>query len=296
MSAPFPPPPELPVLLAGPTAGGKSALALRIAAAQGRVVVNADALQVHDSWRVLTARPGEMDLAAAPHALYGHVTRGQDYSVGHWLRDLAPLLDTSPAPVIVGGTGLYFTALTRGLAVIPPVPPDIRARADALLAEGGIDALLPGIDARTLAGIDTRNPARLQRAWEVRAATGRGLADWQAETGPPLLPPHRAHRLILDPGPALAARIARRFDSMLEEGALEEVRAALPHWPPAGAGNGAPPWTRAIGAPELVAHLRGHISLSQAREDAILATRQYAKRQRTWFRNRLSDWNRLPQD
>lgn len=284
------PPPDLPVLLAGPTAGGKSALALDLAQAQGRRVVNADALQVHAAWNVLTARPPAEDLARAPHALYGHVPIGAEYSVGHWLREVAPLLAEVPAPVIVGGTGLYFTALTRGLAAIPPVPPEIRAEADATLAQGGIAALLAGLDAGTAAGIDRRNPARVQRAWEVLRATGRGLADWQARTGPPLLDPARATRLILDPGPALAERIARRFDAMLAAGALEEARAALPHWPE---GAPLPPWTRAIGAPELIAHLRNQMSLDQARDAAILATRQYAKRQRTWLRNRLADWRRL---
>jgi len=288
------PPPDLPVLLAGPTAGGKSDLALRLARAQGRAVVNADALQVHDAWSVLTARPGAADLARAPHRLYGHVTRGADYSVGHWLRDLAPLLAVRPAPVIVGGTGLYFTALTAGLAGIPPVPPEIRARSQALLAEGGVAALLAGLDPATAARIDRRNPARVQRAWEVLVATGRGLAGWQAETGPPLLPPAQAVRWLLDPGPALAGRIAARFDAMLAGGALDEARANLAHWPGPDAPGPAALWTRAIGADELVAHLRGQMSLSQARESAILATRRYAKRQRTWFRNRMGDWSPAP--
>lgn len=289
------PSPERPVLIAGPTASGKSALALRIAAAQGRTVVNADALQVHAAWRVLTARPGAADLAAAPHALYGHVQCGQDYSVGHWLREVAPLLAARPAPVIVGGTGLYLTALTRGLAVIPPVPPEIRAEADARLRAEGAAALLAELDPETAARIDRRNPARIQRAWEVLAATGRGLAAWQAETGPPLLPETGATCWLVDPGPALATRIADRFAAMLAEGALDEVRAALPRWPGPDSGFPAPPWTRAIGAAELIAHLRGHISLDQAQADAITATRRYAKRQRTWFRGRMAGWQAPPQ-
>lgn len=288
------PDPDRPVLLAGPTASGKSALALAIAAVQGRTVVNADALQVHAALPILTARPGPADLAAAPHALYGHVPPGADYSVGHWLREVAPLLALRPAPVIVGGTGLYFTALTEGLAWIPPVPPEVRAQADRLLAAGGIAALLPGLDAATAARIDLKNPARVQRAWEVLAATGRGLADWQADTGPPLLPPGQAERWVLDPGAALAARIATRFDAMLATGALQEVRNSLPDWPEPDDPAPPPLWTRAIGAPELVAHLRGQMSLSQARDTAIAATRRYAKRQRTWFRNRFGDWQRLP--
>lgn len=287
------PPPDRPVLLAGPTASGKSALAVDLARRQGRVVVNADALQVHDTFRLLTARPDDADLAAARHALYGHVPRGCDYSVGHWLREVAPLLAARPAPVIVGGTGLYFTALTQGLAPIPPVPPAVRARADALLAGGGIAALLPALDAATASRIDLSNPARVQRAWEVVTATGRGLSDWQADTPPPLIRQADATCWILDPGPALEGRIATRFDSMLAKGALDEVCAALPHWPAPDTPDPPPLWTRAIGAPELVAHLRHQMSLDDARAAAILATRRYAKRQRTWFRNRLGDWIRL---
>jgi tRNA dimethylallyltransferase len=291
MMPPLPlPDPARPVLLAGPTAGGKSALALDLACRQGRAVVNADALQVHAAWRVLTARPGPADEGAAPHLLYGHVPTGAPHSVGHWLREVAPLLAQRPAPVIVGGTGLFFSALTGGLAAIPPVPAAVRDAADRLLAEGGLAALVAGLDAATAARIDLRNPARVQRAWEVRAATGRGLADWQAETGPPLLPPAAAERWLLDPGAALAGRIADRFDAMLAGGALDEVAAALPLWP---AAPPLPPWTRAIGAAELVAHLRGQMSLPDARAAAISATRAYAKRQRTWFRNRFADWRRL---
>lgn len=289
------PPPERPVLLAGPTAAGKSALALALARAQGRLVVNADALQVHAAWRVLTARPSAAEEAAVPHALYGHVPTGAAHSVGHWLREVAPLLARRPAPVIVGGTGLFFSALTEGLAPIPPIPAEVRAEADALLATGGLEALAAGLDSATAARIDLRNPARVQRAWEVLAATGRGLAAWQAETGPPLLRPERAVRWLTDPGAALAGRIAARFDAMLAGGALDEVRAALAHWPAEdGAPQPLPPWTRAIGAAELVAHLRGHISLAEARDTAIAATRRYAKRQRTWLRNRFADWSAAP--
>jgi tRNA dimethylallyltransferase len=285
------PAPDRPVLLAGPTAGGKSALALALADRQGRAVVNADALQVHAAWQVLTARPGAEETGAVPHLLYGHVPTGAPHSVGHWLREVAPLLALRPAPVIVGGTGLFFSALTEGLAVIPPVPAEVRQAADAARASGGLAALVAGLDPATAARIDLRNPARVQRAWEVLRATGRGLADWQSETGPPLLPPGAAARWLLDPGAALAGRIADRFDLMLAGGALDEAEAALHHWPDR---PPLPPWTRAIGAAELVAHLRGQISLADAREAAIAATRNYAKRQRTWFRNRFADWLRLP--
>lgn len=277
---------ELPVLIAGPTASGKSALAMELAARDGRVVVNADALQVYGNWRLLTARPTKEDEAAAPHALYGHIARDQDYSVGHWLRELAPLLASRPV-VVVGGTGLYFMALTEGLAEIPPVPAEVRAEADALRATD-LAAMLAALDTATARRIDRQNPARIQRAWEVLRATGRGLAQWQAETGPPLLPLARAETLVLQPSvPWLDARIARRFDQMMADGALDEARAEAAHWDPAR------PSSRAIGAPELMAHLQGQISLPQAVEAAKLASRQYAKRQRSWFRSRMQGWRSL---
>ena len=280
--------PARPVLIAGPTASGKSALALRIAQALGGAVVNADALQVWSCWRVLTARPSPEDEAAAPHLLYGHVAPGRAYSVGDWLAEVAGLLEQNRPLVIAGGTGLYLTALTSGLAVIPPVPPQIRAEGDAWLARGGLSGMVEALDARTRAGLDLRNPARVQRAWEVLRATGRGLADWQAETPPPLVAPEAAQRIVLQMDrDRLARRIARRFDAMLDAGALEEVRQALPLWQPGAQ------WTRAIGAAELKDHLEGRVTLAEARERAIIATRQYAKSQRIWFRNRMRGWPTL---
>ena len=274
---------DAPVLLAGPTGSGKSALAMELAARDGRVIVNADALQVYDCWRVISARPTVADEAALPHALYGHVGRDSDYSVGAWLRDVAGQL--SRPVVIVGGTGLYFRALTEGLAEIPPVPAAIRAEADALRLSGQVDVMRTALDAVTAAKTDLLNPVRVQRAYEVQRATGRGLAAWQAETAPPLLRLCDTQTLVMQPTvPWLDARIARRFSVMLDEGALDEVRAALPYWQPDR------PWARAIGAPELVAHLRGEVSLTAARDAAILASRQYAKRQRTWFRTRMANW------
>jgi tRNA dimethylallyltransferase len=277
---------EAPVLIAGPTASGKSALAMDLAARDARTIVNADALQVYENWRILTARPSPADESALPHALYGHVAHDQPYSVGHWLREVAPLLQ-HPV-VIVGGTGLNFTALTRGLAEIPGIPPEIRAEADARMASDGRAALLADLDPATLARIDPLNPVRVQRAWEVWRATGRGLAAWQDATPPPLLPLSRAEALVLSPQTAwLNDRIDRRFAAMLAAGALEEARANLPHWSPR------LPSSRAIGGPELIAHLQGRISLDQATADATLATRQYAKRQRTWFRSNMRDWTQL---
>lgn len=237
---------------------------------------------------MLTARPSDTEEARAPHHLYGHRAIGQDYSVGHWLRELKPLLDGPDRPIIVGGTGLYFAALTQGLAEIPSTPPAIRAEADARLARDGADALLAELDTATAAKIDQLNPARIQRAWEVMRATGRGLADWQADTGAPLLPLDQTCPIVLDADRDwLAQRIDQRFDQMIAQGALDEVRAVLNRWDPTAL------WAKAIGAPELAAHLRGELSLHAATHAAKLSSRQYAKRQRTWFRNRMTGWYRI---
>ncbi|WGH78750.1 tRNA (adenosine(37)-N6)-dimethylallyltransferase MiaA [Jannaschia ovalis] len=277
---------DRPVLIAGPTASGKSALALALAEAQERPVVNADALQVFADWRVLTARPSPDEEARAPHHLYGHVEWTRAYSVGDWLRDVTPLLDRRP--VIVGGTGLYFRVLTEGLADIPPTPPAIRAEAEARLRDCGLPALVADLDPATAAGLDRNNPMRVMRAWEVARATGRSIRDWQAETPPPALLLSAATALVLDaPKEWLDPRIVRRFDQMLAAGALEEARRVLPRWDPTL--NAA----QAIGAPELIAHLRGELPLSEARDRAILASRRYAKRQRTWFRARMGGWRRI---
>ncbi len=284
-----PVPRDRPVLIAGPTASGKSALALALARRDGGVVVNADALQVYACWRVLTARPAPEDEAAVPHALYGHVAAEAPWSVGHWLRAVAPLLAGPLRPIVVGGTGLYFRALTQGLAEVPPVPPALQAEAEARLAAGGLAAMAAELDAATAARIDLANPARVRRAWEVLRATGRGLAQWQAATGAPLLPLGQATAVVLEaPRDWLAARIDARFAAMVAGGALEEVRAALPGWDPRR------PASRALGAGALVAHLRGAMSLADAVAAGAQATRAYAKRQRTWFRNAMPGWRRLP--
>ncbi|MGX0976770.1 tRNA dimethylallyltransferase [Roseovarius sp. MBR-51] len=285
MSLPVDIPPDRPVLIAGPTASGKSALAMRIARTQGGVIVNADALQVYENWRILSARPTAGDEAAIPHRLYGHVGALSPYSTGHWLREVAQILQSPARPIIIGGTGLYFTALTEGLADIPTPPASLRAEADHLLATQGLSTLLDALDPLTRARIDTHNPMRVQRAWEVQRATGRGLAAWHDDTPPPLLPLDACTPLLITADKEwLTARIARRFDAMLDAGALDEARANLPLW------NPTLPSMKAIGAPELIAHLRGEMTLDQAREAATIATRQYAKRQRTWFRARMRAW------
>lgn len=278
---------DQPVLIAGPTASGKSALALHIAESQGGVIINADASQVYDCWRVITARPSQAEEQRAPHRLYGHISWDQPYSAGHWLREVTPLLTDGPRPIIVGGTGLYFAALTQGMANIPATPDRVRALGDSL----DITDMLAALDPETRAGIDIANRARVQRAWEVQTATGRSIRDWQAETPPAILPPEMATALFFDaPKDWLLERIMRRFDLMLAGGALDEVRAMLDRIDPS------LPSCRAIGVPELAAYLRGEISLETARDRAGISTRQFAKRQRTWFRARMQGWHRISPD
>lgn len=275
-----------PILIAGPTASGKSALALMLAETLGGTIINADAFQVYSGWRVLTARPAPEDEARAPHRLYGHLAPEAPYSAGHWLRELRPLLQTGSRPIITGGTGLYFSALTEGLAEIPATPDEVRAEADRLRRAGRLADMIAALDAETAGRIDLANPMRVQRAWEVATSTGRGLAAWQDATPPPLLPLQNSLPLrVTAERDWLGARIARRFDAMLAGGALEEARAMLPIWHPE------MPSARAIGARELIAHLRGEIDLDAARTAATIATRQYAKRQRTWFRARMKHWH-----
>lgn len=275
--------PIKPVLIAGPTASGKSSLATAIAETQGGTVINADALQVFDCWQLLSARPDESELARAPHALYGHIPYTQRYSTGEWLREVTPLLSTT-RPIIVGGTGLNFTALTEGLADIPPIPASVRTEAAQLPAQD----MLAALDQETTTRIDTLNPARIQRAWEVMRATGRSISQWQDDTPPPVLPLTQTTPLVLNgPKDWLTERITRRFDQMLTQGALQEVAAMRHDWDPTR------PSAKAIGAPELMAHLDGHLTLSEATERAVIASRQYAKRQRTWFKARMKNWQQV---
>ncbi|CUJ93165.1 tRNA dimethylallyltransferase [Ruegeria denitrificans] len=277
-------PDDQPVLIAGPTASGKSALALQIAETFGGMIVNADASQVYECWRVISARPSAEEEARTPHLLYGHIAYDQEYSTGHWLREVTPLLSGNQRPIIVGGTGLYFSALTEGMADIPATPPEIRAQADQL----DLSALIAGVDDQTLDRIDTKNRARVQRAWEVQQATGRSLRDWQADTPPPVLSLTDAVPIVFDVDKHwLLDRITRRFDLMLESGALQEVETMRDLFDPT------LPAFKAIGVPEIIGYLEGRLTLEAAREKATIATRQFAKRQRTWFRARMNNWNKI---
>jgi tRNA dimethylallyltransferase len=279
--------PDKPVLLAGPTASGKSRLAMEIAEKQGGVIVNADASQIYDCWRIITARPSREDEDQLPHRLYGHVKYNQDYSAGHWLREVNRLLAGPQRLIIVGGTGLYFSMLTEGLAEIPATAAEIRTRGDTL----SLAHLLQELDARTAARIDLANRARVQRAWEVLRSTGRSLADWQDDTPQPALPIKDCTAIVMhSPKEWLEPRIRQRFDIMLKQGALEEVEAMRPHYDPSLSS------CKAIGVPELMGYVSGLLTLDQAREQASIATRRYAKRQRSWFRSRMKDWVTITSD
>ncbi|MFK5998115.1 MAG: tRNA (adenosine(37)-N6)-dimethylallyltransferase MiaA [Rhodobacterales bacterium] len=285
-----------PILIAGPTASGKSSLALKIAEQTQGAIVNADALQVYSGWHILTARPPAEDLACCPHYMYGHVAMDQPYSVGTWLREIGQQLTScanrGERPIIVGGTGLYFTALTQGLADIPDVPEAIRHAANQMARDEGRDIfakMLKAVDPETYAQIDTLNPMRTQRAWEVWQATGKGLSQWQQTQQAPLIPEADAHLISLASDTDwLNARIDQRFEAMIAQGALEECRAALDSW-----WDATLPSCKAIGAKELILHLKGELGLTESLEAAKLQTRRYAKRQRTWFRSRMKAWNKL---
>ncbi len=285
---------ERAVLIAGPTASGKSALALRLAERLGGMIVNADSMQVYRDLRIITARPTAAEEARVPHRLYGHVDAAVNYSVGQYLTDAAAALaeakrNAMPA-IFVGGTGLYFKALTAGLAAVPPIPADIRAGVRARLAEHGAAALHAELQRRDPAAAARLNPndrPRVSRALEVVEATGRSLVDWQAEGLPPLIAPSAVRIFIAPERAALYARIDARFETMLAAGALDEVRALA-----ARRLDPLLPAMKAHGVPWLIRHLAGEITLAEAARHAKLDTRHYAKRQFTWFRHQLGDWPR----
>ncbi|MGE0566081.1 MAG: tRNA (adenosine(37)-N6)-dimethylallyltransferase MiaA [Pseudolabrys sp.] len=281
------------ILIAGPTASGKSALAIALAERLGGVVVNADSMQVYRNLRVITARPSPEDEARVPHRLYGHVDAGENYSVGRWCRDVADVLGEIKAagklPILVGGTGLYFKALTTGLAAVPPIPPDIRAEVRNRLASEGVAPLyaeLLALDPQTAHRLMPADRSRISRALEVFKATGRSLSDWHRDGLPPILDAAGAAKVFLTcERVELVRRIEGRFGVMLASGALDEVGALH-------ARNLDPtlPAMKAHGVPWLIRHLKGEIDLAAAAEGAIMDTRRYAKRQVTWFRNQMKDW------
>ncbi len=285
------------ILITGPTASGKSALAVELAKRHDGVVINADSMQVYDTLRVLTARPSDEDMQGVPHYLYGHVPAATAYSTGAWLRDVTALLPQLRAegrlPVFVGGTGLYFKALTGGLSDMPAIPEEIRTRLRARLIDDGgavLHAELAARDPDMAAALNPQDGQRIVRALEVLEVTGRSIAELQGRSGPVVIDPDRARKIVVLPERAvLHDRINRRFELMLAEGAADEVRALLALSP-------APemPVMKAIGVSQIAAMLDGEMSREDVLEKGAAATRQYAKRQMTWFRNQMDEsWERL---
>jgi len=279
------------LLIAGPTASGKTAAGLALAEEIGGVVINADSMQVYREAPILTAQPSAADQARVPHLLYGHVSVRQAYSVGRWREDAASALAEARAmgrvPIFVGGTGLYFMALTDGLADIPATPEDVRDQARALLDDIGVEALharLSERDPLTASRLRPSDPQRVLRAYEVFESTGRSLVEWQGAPSEPLLKGAKLAGFVLDPPrEARRARIAERFEKMLETGGLEEAR-ALDGLDPA------LPAAKLLGLRPLQAFARGSLTRAEALDGAITATRQFAKRQMTWFRHRMAHY------
>jgi tRNA dimethylallyltransferase len=288
------------LLIAGPTASGKSALAHSLAERLGGTIVNADSMQVYRDLRVLTARPTVEDERRVPHLLYGHVDAAENYSTGRWVADASRTLKEVETggrlPIFVGGTGLYFRALTQGLSDIPPVPADVRARVRGEAEGQGspeLHARLTAADPKTAARLRPNDRQRILRALEVFAATGRSLAEWQEKPGIPMLQPKETRAVFLSvEREELRRRIDARFDTMLAAGALDEVRALA-----ARKLDPTLPAMKAHGVPWLARHLKGEISLDEAAAGGKADTRKYAKRQETWFRHQLKEFQWLaPED
>jgi tRNA dimethylallyltransferase len=281
------------VLIAGPTASGKSALALELAQIHDAVIINTDSMQVYRDLRILTARPTPEEEARVPHRLYGHVDAALNFSAGSWVADAGKMLAEARAQhrlaVFVGGSGLYFKALTRGLSAVPPIAAGIREGVRARLERDGVEALHAELAQRDPASAERLKPrdrTRIARALEVVLATGRSLTDWHREGLPPLLPQGQFRALFLSPDrDELYARIDARFAAMLNAGALEEVeRLAARRLDPL------LPAMKAHGVPALIRHLKGEITREEAATIGRADTRHYAKRQFTWFRHQLPEF------
>jgi tRNA dimethylallyltransferase len=283
------------ILIAGPTASGKSRLALRLAEELGGAVINADSMQVYRELRILTARPTPEEEARAPHVLYGFVGGAEAYSAGRYAADAARAVEAARAggrvPIVVGGTGLYFQVLLEGLSPVPPIDPAVRARWRAEAAARSapeLHAILAARDPAMAARLMPTDPQRIVRALEVLESTGASLADWQGRSGSPVLREADSMRLLVLPDRATHAEaIEARFDVMVADGALEEAQAL------ARLGLSSElPIMRALGVAPLVAHVAGRMSLADAAEAAKTETRQYAKRQLTWLRRKMITWKK----
>jgi tRNA dimethylallyltransferase len=277
------------IIIAGPTASGKSALALALAEAYGGTIINADSQQIYRDLKILTARPGAAEEARSPHRLYGFLDAAERGSVARWrdlaLAEIAVSLDAGRLPILVGGTGLYLRALLAGLAPVPDIPPAIREEASALYRELGGDQFreeLATLDPASAARFPPGDRTRLTRAFEVVRATGMPIGEWQRRPAAPA--PYRfATILLAPPREALYSACDARFVGMVASGGLDEAAALM-----ARDLDPSLPAMKAVGVPELIRHLRGEIALDTAVAAAQMATRRYAKRQMTWFRHQLA--------
>ena len=275
------------LLIAGPTASGKSALAIAQAQARGGVIINADSMQVYKELRIITARPSIEEESLVPHRLFGHISGADDFSTAVWLaqaeNEIKSCWDNGQLPIICGGTGLYFTALEQGLAKLPAIDPAIREKWRNF--EGDLHAELEMRHAQSAARLNAADRQRLTRSLEVFESTGKPLIEWQKQAqNESILQGANIERVFMNvPREELYARAEARFDQMLEQGAVAEIR-SLPEIDPA------QPLMKAIGVPELLAHLKGEITLDEARIKTKTATRNYIKRQMTWFRGQMKAW------
>ena len=284
------------ILIAGPTASGKSAVALDLCERLGGVIINADSMQVYSNLRILSARPSMDDEAREPHALYGFVSADRAYSVGRWMEDVTVAISDAERqgriPIITGGTGLYFKALLEGLSPIPDIPPEIRDHwrgQERSHSAQELYELLNQRDPEMASRLHPSDPQRVIRALEVHDATGRSLAQWQNEPGEPVLTEEQTLRIFLSPPrEALYARIDIRFDTMLEMGALEEISALAKLDLDPGL-----PVMRALGVAPLMQMLSGKISHEEAATRTRTDTRRYAKRQITWAKSNMITWNSI---
>ena len=282
-----------PVLICGPTASGKSQLAMKLANEFGAIIINADALQIYDGWRILTARPNLSDEKKVRHFLYGTKPINEPYSVGDWLKDVKKILikHNDTPKIIVGGTGLYFTSLIEGLADIPSTIPKIRTEVDNWYKSAGHDALVSWLeehDKKTFSLIDPNNPARIIRAIEILKQTGKGLSDWQKIDARPIVNFSKENSFVLNiEVNYLNKRISARFENKIKYVAINEVNEKIKFLE-----NDYPAF-KAIGAQEIYCYLKGELTLEEATKKAVIRTRQYAKRQRTWFRSKMKNWTQI---
>lgn len=277
------------ILIAGPTASGKTSASIKLAQANDAVIINADSMQVYEDLQIVSARPSPEEILQAPHHLFGYLSGGQPYSVAHWLEDVRPLYEKFLASkrkiIFVGGTGLYFNALLEGMSPMPDVDEVIRHKIRAM-EDVSSEALHKMLDEKAALELRPSDRQRIKRALEIYQSTGKSIVDWQAEKGDPLISKSVSVKkfLVMPPRSEIHERINMRFDRMIEDGALQEIEALLNKNFPKSA-----PVMKAIGVPQLSHYLAGEMPLEDAIDKAKAATRQYAKRQSTWFNNSFGE-------